>query len=770
MPRHLHNLKTMRSVLAALVVLACSLGPVGARAAQGTLAPGAGPLLTYPILFVTQIPITADFTTIGSTFGNHKGSLDSAGRGGDLYIRYPNGTLKNLTAAAGYGGSGLLTGNAGIAVRDPSVSWDGARAVFSMVRGAPTALYQYQQYYWQLYEITGLGQFETPVITKVPNQPANYNNISPLYGTDGRILFTTDRPRNGAALLYPQLDEYEEAPTVTGLWSLDPANGDLRLLNHAPSGDFTPMLDSYGRVVFTQWDHLQRDQQADADASAGTPGQNCFSGGTPANPPYGTFNYASESSASYNLNDRAEVFPEPRACRDDLLAGTDLAGHNFNHFFPWTITQDGRGGEILNHLGRQELHGYIPARLNNGVDPNVEDYYGQIPRTNPRAIDNMFQIEEDPLRPGRYYGVDAAEFGTHASGQVISLTAQPQTHASDIIVYFVTHTATVSTDYATGHSGHYREPLPLAGGQLIAAHTDFVGYEDENGDFDTQYAFRLKTLSLTGNGFWEDDLALTSGISKTVSYYDPDDLVTYSGNMWELNPVEVRARTLPPSSGAVLENPEQQMFDEAGVTVADMQAYLTQNDLALAVTRNVTTRDVLDQAQPFNLRVGVTGTQTIKNGGLLYSVSFMQFFQADQLRGLTFGGGTPRAGRRVLAQVLHETNAILANPPSAAGPGGVVIAADGSVAAFVPANRALTWQLTDANHEAVVLERYWLTFQPGEIRVCTSCHGPSNLDQAGQTPPVNPPQALLALLEFWQQNSATPYERVYLPVAGKNMP
>ncbi len=46
---------------------------------------------------------------------------------------------------------------------------------------------------------------DTPVITRVPNQPAAYNNVSPTYGTDDRILFTSDRPRGGEAHLYPQL-------------------------------------------------------------------------------------------------------------------------------------------------------------------------------------------------------------------------------------------------------------------------------------------------------------------------------------------------------------------------------------------------------------------------------------------------------------------------------------------------------------------------------------------------------------------------------------
>jgi len=57
--------------------------------------------LPNPVLFVTQVPVPQDFTTIGSLFGNHRGSYSSASRGGDLWIRYGDGTLKNLTQAAG---------------------------------------------------------------------------------------------------------------------------------------------------------------------------------------------------------------------------------------------------------------------------------------------------------------------------------------------------------------------------------------------------------------------------------------------------------------------------------------------------------------------------------------------------------------------------------------------------------------------------------------------------------------------------------------------
>src|SRR5258708_18071729 len=56
----------------------------------------AGP--TNAILFVTQVPVPGDFTSIASTFGNQRATPDSCGRGGDLYIRYTDGTLQKPDA------------------------------------------------------------------------------------------------------------------------------------------------------------------------------------------------------------------------------------------------------------------------------------------------------------------------------------------------------------------------------------------------------------------------------------------------------------------------------------------------------------------------------------------------------------------------------------------------------------------------------------------------------------------------------------------------
>ncbi len=715
------------------------------------LSVGALPALaaTNPILFITQVPRGADIgnpTHVTSSFGSHLGSTAAAGRGGDLYIRYTSGTLKNLTATAGFGSTDPtgFQGVTAIAVRDPSVYWDGSKALFSMVVGAPAMAGVGPTYFWQIYEVTGLAQNQTPVITKVAHQPLNANNVGPTYGSDDRVIFTSDLPRDGVSThLYPQFDEYEAVATNTGVWSLDAVAGDLKLLNHAPSGDFTPFVDSFGRIIVTQWDHLQRDQLADNDSGGGITIE-CNKGTF-----YGTFNYDTEAvNSPFNLSDRSEIFPEPRVCRVDLLNGTVLTGNLFDRFFPWALNQDGTGGEVVNHLGRHELNSQVPASRND--DTNIATYNGQFARFNTSSIGSMFQIKEDPTQAGRYYGVDALEFNVHTAGQVFRLSAPPGTDADHIAVNYMTHRDTFGTANTANNSGHYRDPLPLADGTLIAAHTSTIPFEAPNATPQTStYAFRLKTLSISGNGFFVAGSTLTSGISKTLSYYDGNNLVSYSGTMWELNPVEVRARTRPTPAATPLPQPEQSIFDSVGVSVSALQAYMVQNNLALAVSRNVTTRDDFDKQQPYNLHVpgGVTTTGA---SGTIYDISSLQFYQGDQRRGMTLGGPTPVPGRRVLATRLHDAAALAVTPPNNLAQGSVVLGSDGSMAAFVPARRAMTWQLNDPNGTGVVRERFWVTFQPGEVRVCTSCHGINQFDQAGQTAPTNPPQALATLLQFWK--------------------
>ncbi len=708
-----------------LILIACLVSQAGVPCAAAVTT-------AYPIVFVTQVPVPADFTTITAVFGNHRGDLSSSARGGDLWIRYQDGSLKNLTAAAGLGQTGQQGVNA-IAVRDPSPSWDASKVVFSAVVGAPSKRYEVKTYVWQLYEMRGLGPNDTPVVTKVANQPSGFNNISPIYGSDDRIIFTSDRPRSGELHLYPQLDEYEEAPTVSGLWSLDPSTGDLVLLTHTPSGAFTPTIDSFGRVIFTRWDHLQRDQQADSDAVAEPKGD--YS--------YGTFNYSDETAQAARLADRSEVFPELRTDTPSVN------GLRFNQFFPWMLNQDGSAEETLNHVGRHELGGYGAQSFLD--DKNLT--YGFTATKARLQNDSMLQIREDAANPGQFFGTSAPEFGTHAAGQIVKINGAPTDNPDTMGITWVTTPATAfpsdeNAPPASGHSGLYREPLPLSDGQLIAVHTPETRADKNTGTTaapGSRYAFRLKSLQTDGSGYATAAEPLTPGITKAISYWDPDTLVSYNGLLWELNPVELRPRVRPIKTvHAAVPGPEAKIFAEEGVEVGAFRDWLKSKDLAVAVSRNVTQRDKADHQQPYLLQVR-GGVRAVPKAGKVYDVSHLQFFQADQLRG-TGGAASPRAGRRVIAQLMHDAKAT--NPFTGVA-GAVSIAPDGSMAALVPARRAMTWQMTNLQ-TPVVRERYWLTFQPGEVRVCGSCHGVNKTSQTGATEPQNPPEGLRQLLKQWK--------------------
>jgi hypothetical protein len=713
------RIRSPRSVLALLAAL------FGLHSAAVTAQTGQ---ITNPILFVTQVPTLADFAARGSTFANHGSRPQQVIRGGDLMIRYPNGTLRNLTQEAGYGMNGFQGANA-IAVREPSMHWNGTKAVFSMIVGAPPVQYNTNTYYWQMYEVSGLGQGQTVSIVKVPNQPANYNNVSPFYGTDDQILFTSDRPRDGQAHLYPQLDEYESTATVTGIWKLNPATGTLNILNHTPSGAFSPSIDSFGRVVFIRWDHLQQDQQADADR------------GSPGNPPYGSFNYTGEAPSATPTTSRDEVFPETRAASNSAAYGP-VNGHTFNFFTPWQMNENGTEEETLNHVGRHELSfGYNPRTFAN--DSALSDYTNDSLHANQQTLrfdGGMFHLREDPVNPGHFFGIHAREFGSLSTSNIIKMVGGPNVNPEAMTVHNL-------TPHLTGASpgGRFRNPLPLTTGALVATHTAATSATPS-----LMTDFRLKQLAFNaGTGFYEAGTPLTPGINKSVTWWDPDASRSYNGALWEIEAVEVVARAKPNREMPGLELPESQVFTEEGVNETALRDWLKANDLALIVTRNQTSRDRADLQQPFNLRVP-GGVQTVKpGGGRIYDIKHYQIFQGDQIRGYNNIGG-----RRVIPQTLHGVSGNPANPGGPAG--SVKIFPDGSTAAFVPARRALAWQTTDANGEAVVRERVWVTFQPGEVRVCASCHGANQRDQVNATTPVNKPEALRTLLQAWKATNAPP--------------
>ena len=715
--------------------------------------------ITNTILFVTQVPqplevndatITNVFLGAGAGFGNQLADTWHAPRGGDLWLRKSDGSLTNLTRGLGYGVAGVQHTN-GIAVREPSAHWSGTKALFSMIVGAPMNAADTNVFFWQLYEVSGLpnGPY---AITIISGQPTNYNNVSPCYLPDGHIVFATDRPRDGSPHLYPQLDEYNDFPTVTGLWSLNPTNGDLHILNHTPSGAFSPSVDSFGRLIFVRWDHLVQDRNATQDRL-----------GQSTN---GTFNFADESAASpFNLADRVEIFPEPRTFDATNNAALKVNGNAFNSFFPWTMFLDGTGEEILNHMGRQDFFPTASFKRSFTNDANLVDFTLAVPpRPNSNYFNNFFWIRENPRTNGTYLGVDAPDFGLHAAGQIVSITAPMGLNADNCTINYLT----AKTTSAPNAVGVYRNPLPLGDGTLVASFTANATNADANIGSSTlpvpRFNFRLYTLQFSG-GVWTTNIPVTAGLSNSVggsvAQFVNGQLVTNNGALWELFPVEIRSNAPPVTATNSINGTELQVFADEGVDVALFQNYLRVNNLALVVSHNVTKRDRADRQQPFNLRIAGTTNVTVdptSNTNLIYDIAHIQFLQANQRRGYTGGGAGVKPGRRVLATPLHEPSADnVVNPVALAG--SLKLGDDGSFAALLPARRAMTWQLMGTNilapTNSIVKERYWVTFQPGEIRTCKNCHGINTADQAGAGAPNNPPQALRDLLRYWKTNNTS---------------
>ena len=400
-------------------------------------------------------------------------------------------------------------------------------------------------------------------------------------------------------------------------------------------------------------------------------------------------------------------------------------------------------------------------------------------------VNGMMWTREDPLSPGTFYGSDAVDLGTHGAGQIVRLNnagvKNGQTQNPDgITVTYITGGANNNPKPgfvpivkpsinlpATGQTALtmanaetlYRTPVPLADGNLIASHVGNVTQTDYNvgtiAQPQTLYAFRLRSLKLSGQTYIPD-VTLTAGININTTYWVGATQVSYNGPAWELDPVEVTPRNAPVAATASVDPVEAGVFATAGVHIPTFQKYLRGVGGALVVSRDVTRRDLHDRQQPFNLKITWSNTQATGAGGTIYSVAWIQLLQADLRRGYLLGGNTPAVGRRVVATPLHDTWAENLQDQNAP-PGSLRLFDDGSFAAVVPAEKAMTWHLlgNDANKTSYVKERFWVTFQKGEIRTCANCHGINTSDQTGsiQNPvpkPTNPPLALAALLAKWK--------------------
>lgn len=723
-------------------------------------------ILENPLLFTLVGPPALSYGSYAhqlETFGNHLTSMRVAPRGGDLALMDIYGNVRLLTQEAGFGlATGEIQTESAIAVRQPAIHWDGTRALFSMIIGGPIKAYDqtYRDNTWQIYEITNLDQViegDTAIIVKVPFQP-EYNNISPIYGTDDQIIYTSDAPLFGMEHTYPPLDEYESTPINSGIWKLNPGTGDVVHLTHSPSGDFDLFLASDGRVLSTRWEHLKRDQQTDAtrlDVYDYDPVQyetenidaTIINGPTTIDGKP----YADENGVPY------ELFPEARV-ESDPTRNPNEPLHDFNEFLVWEITENGERHQTMNHVGRHEFGGVFqhPSKTD---DPNLVYNLGDLSANQNRLTvgsdAGIFQIKEDP-RPGKegtFYGTWAREFSRFASGRIFEFALPIGANPQDMEV--IDWTSELIDSGEPNAPGHYRNPVMSTNGTMIVSHT----HQTELFSRDNPYHFQIKKLiqnneSESATEHYAGSAITGEGFTKEIVWYgDFVEPLRDTVKLHEVDIVEIIERSRPAARPEYeITSIEEEIIEEEGVVAAELRQWMIDNNLAMIVIRNATERDAGESQQPFNLQVP-GGTSTIPKDGKVYNISHLQIFGAELTRSY---GLKNHIGRRVLATPLrdsdHNPNIEEANEfDEDAGLAMVPIREDGSIAAFVPATRALTWQTVSPEGEGIVRERQWVTFAPGEIRTCEGCHGINNLSQAGNMAPQNKPQALRDLLSIWKE-------------------
>ncbi len=702
------------------------------------VASGASALtLTNPVVFVAQPPIpyeingsiTNTLLNVTTIFGNHLPDPRHCARGGDLWLMLPNTNLVNLTRKGGFGTNGVQDG-VGIAVRDPKISWDGKKVLFSMVAGTPTNSTDTTPFYWQLYECTNLDLVISdtntkPGIVRVLNQPPTNNNFNACYGLNGRIIFASDKPYKDQTHLHPARDEYKSAPAMSGIYSIDPATNDLRMLLHTPSGAFGPMVDSYARALITRWDHLTQDPFAQRDRR-----------GEETNT---AFNFTSElTNAAPNFN-LLELFPEPRNFDTNQQATLGVNGNSFNNFFPWQFDPvNGGNEEIINHWGRHEFQlGMVKTFF---ADPGLITFSNLSSRiasgvisANTNPFPSFFHIVEDPRTNGLYWGTASQDIsiqgGHHSGGALLTIMGPPSLNPTGM---FATYITAPSSANGPGANGLYRDPMPMADGLFVASFSATPTAINSGWDTNTgtatlpvsQHHFRLHTLT-NGAQYYAAAAQLTAGLTNNSVYWDGATRVTNRGTMWELQPVEVRLRTEPTAPPPTVPVAALAAFAGAGIDPTTFLNNLAAREMAIVYSHNVTARDAADKQQPYNLFIP-GGTNSIANGNKAYAISHLSFFQADYVRAYT----NLHNGRRILATPMHDTAALnYTSSQSNAPPGGIELMSDGSQATIVPANRAVTWHLTGTNNnDSVVKERYWIDFRPGEIRASFQHSGIRSLE------------------------------------------
>ena len=166
-----------------------------------------------------------------------------------------------------------------------------------------------------------------------------------------------------------------------------------------------------------------------------------------------------------------------------------------------------------------------------------------------------------------YYAIYSREFDSLTSNQFVRFNGGMGVNPEAMVFTDVTP--------EDNSDGRYRNPLPTTDGKLVVVHTPTTAAAPSQ-----MRDFRLKLLTADASGRYKSGPSLTGGINKSITYWDPDKLVTFNGLLWELEPVEIVARTAPRAPSAqAMEAPERSVLSEEAVDETALRNWLKTNDL-----------------------------------------------------------------------------------------------------------------------------------------------------------------------------------------------
>src|SRR5690606_16846178 len=115
------------------------------------------------------------------------------------------------------------------------------------------------------------------------------------------------------------------------------------------------------------------------------------------------------------------------------------------------------------------------------------------------------------------------------------------------------------TDATAASIGRVRNPLPMTTGQVVVSHTSRTNVETGS------VSLRLREMEIDTDGKLIPGAALTPGITKSITWWDPDNQASFNGELWEIEPVEVVARQRPPAPTSQLASAERAVLESEQV-------------------------------------------------------------------------------------------------------------------------------------------------------------------------------------------------------------